>query len=407
MPIYSSSGTYSYIKWYKPLNNGLQSHKSYSAWKIIKSYGLLKNGKASLISPELFKDKIVIIGAVAPALNDIKSTPLGSNYPGVDIQATCIDNIIHNDFIYRPNLLIRSIILIGTLLIAFTAVLLLQPLYSLIVAVLLMLGYFQVCIFSYSHNYALDVITPDVFIIYCLTLGYGYRYFSENSKKNKFQKVMSKYFSMDVMANIMKNLEDVKPGGDKVEATVLFADIRGFTSITETLEPEEVCSILNLYFSEMIPIIRKNKGVLNKFMGDALLTVFGISSVHSDHAQNGILCAIEMLDKVKELQNKWLEEGKPKIEIGIGMSTGTIFVGNIGSEDRLEYTVIGDAVNIASRLESYNKIYNTKLLVSSSTYERVKDRVDAIEITSVSVKGKSEPINIYEINGLINKQIKE
>jgi len=405
MPVYNSQHrAYTYIKWYKPFSRDkLYSHKSYSAWEVIKSYKQIKNGQKPILSPDIFKDKVVVVGATATALNDIKSTPLGGNYPGVDIQATCIDNILNNDFIHKPPAIIRFIILFGAALITLLAILLFQPLQSTLFILLLIIGYFNICAFiAYPNNIILDITAPLAFIFCSFTVGYGYKYVLENSKKRQIQKIMAKYVSKDVMMNILNNIEDVKLGGKKTEVTVLFADIRGFTSISEKLKPEQVSAILNHYFSEMVPIILKHHGMLNKYMGDALLAVFGAPVDNPEHPLMAVKCAIEMLEKVKELQQKWLDENNTLIEIGIAISTGETFLGNIGSEDRLEYTVIGDTVNIASRIEALNKVFNTKLLISQSTYEKVKN-LDVIKISSVPIRGKAEPIDIYEVIKLIDQ----
>lgn len=403
MPVYNSPhGAYTYIKWYKPISKEkFYSHESYSAWKVIKSYEQIKRGQKPLLSPDIFKDKVVVVGATATALNDIKSTPLGSDYPGVDIQATCIDNILNNDFIHKPSDIIRFAILFGVILITILAILLLQPLYSTIFILLLIVGYFDVCAFiAYPNNLALDITIPPAFILSSLTVGYGCKYILENSKKRQIQKIMAKYVSKDVMMNVLNNIDDVKLGGKRAEVSVLLADIRGFTSISESLEPEQVSAILNLYFSEMVPIILKHNGMLNKFIGDALLAVFGAPVENPEHPTMAVKCAIEMLEKVKELQQKWLQENNTLIEIGIAISTGDTFLGNIGSEDRLEYTVIGDTVNIASRIESLNKIFNTRLLISQATFEKVEN-LDVIKISSVPIRGKTEPIDIYEVIKLV------
>lgn len=394
----TSNGSFAYIKWYKSFEkNTVYSYKNYSAWKIIKSFEQIKNNEKPLLPPELFKNKIIVVGATATALKDIKSTSIGENYPGVDIQATCIDNVLNNNYMQKPDILVKITILLFLLLVSSGMIILLQPLYSTILVTMIMLGYFEACLFSFTKGYAPDVVTPQFFIICSLIFGYGYKYFLEGNKKNRIQKIMAKYVSKDIMLDILKNSDDVKPGGKRAEVTVLFADIRGFTAIAETLEPEEVSAILNVYFSEMVPIILKNKGILNKFMGDAFLAIFGAPIENSNHPKLAVKCAVELLSKVKELQEEWIQEGKPKIEIGIGINTGIAFVGNIGSEDRLEYTVIGDTVNLANRLESFNKLYSTRLLISSSTYEKVKDSVDTIKINSVKIKGRSEIVDIFEV----------
>ena len=194
-----------------------------------------------------------------------------------------------------------------------------------------------------------------------------------------------------------KTRAEVSGGGKKATVTVLFADIRGFTSMSETMSAQQVSEILNEYFTEMEPIITKYNGIINKFIGDAVMAIFGEPIQDKNHASNAVRCGYEMLQKVKELQKKWAAEDKPKIEIGIGINTGEVFVGNIGSVNRMEYTVIGDTVNLASRLESYNKVYKTKMLISSSTYAATKSFIDVIKISDVEIRGKSHKMNIYEV----------
>jgi len=203
--------------------------------------------------------------------------------------------------------------------------------------------------------------------------------------------------SQDVMKRIVQNIDNLGLGGKKAIVTVLFSDIRGFTTMSEQMSAQEVSEILNEYFTEMEPIISKYNGVINKFIGDAVMAIFGEPIQDKNHAQNAVKCAYEMLEKVQELQKKWAKEGKPKIEIGVGINTGEVFVGNIGSINRMEYTVIGDTVNLASRLESYNKIYKTRLLISPTTYEEVKGFVDVIKISEVQIRGKANKMDIYEI----------
>ena len=171
--------------------------------------------------------------------------------------------------------------------------------------------------------------------------------------------------------------------------------------MSENMSAEDVSVVLNEYFAEVEPIITKYNGVINKFIGDAVMAIFGEPIQDKNHAMNAVMCANEMIEKVDELQKKWLKEGKPKIEIGVGINTGEAFVGNIGSELRLEYTVIGDMVNLASRIESYNKVYKTRFLISSTTYEQVRDIADVIKISEVSIRGKAKRLNIYEVLRLV------
>lgn len=386
------------IKFYK-LWNGY-SHPAFSAVDIMDSYDNLQNGKKAVINPEIFKDKIVVIGANVPAgtgLNDNRNTPISPNHPGADIQATVIDNILHNDFLkVLPKAFNILITILG--MIAVYAVIRIHTLFkSITLAFALIAGYLLFSTVCFYFGCVVNVITPVVMYIVTMIIAYIHKFVLENRSKEKVKSAMGKYMSEDVMKRVVMNIDNLGLGGKKAVVTVLFSDIRGFTSMSETMPAEQVSQILNEYFTEMEPIITKYNGIINKFIGDAVMAIFGEPIQDKNHALNAVKCGYEMLMKVKELQKKWAEEGKPKIDIGIGINTGEVFVGNIGSVNRMEYTVIGDTVNLASRLESYNKVYKTKMLISSSTYEQTKSILDVIRISDVEIRGKSHKMDIYEV----------
>lgn len=376
------------------------SHKYYSAVDIMDSYDALRIGKKPIIDPKEFKDKIVIIGANVPAgtgLNDNKNTPVAVNHPGVDIQATAIDNILHNDFLkVLPQWVNVFFTVFGMLLVyGFIRIFnLSKSIYSLFLVILAYLALSSLCFY---FGVVINVLTPIVMFVLTTILAYTHKFILENRSKEKVKSAMGKYMSQDVMKRVMQDIDNLGLGGKRANVTVLFSDIRGFTTMSEQMTPSQVSEILNEYFTEMEPIITKYNGIINKFIGDAVMAVFGEPIQDKNHAQNAVKCAYAMLQKVKELQKKWVEEGKPKIDIGVGIATGEVFVGNIGSINRMEYTVIGDTVNLASRLESYNKIYNTKLLISPATYEEVKGIVDVIKISDVQIRGKANKMDIYEV----------
>lgn len=185
--------------------------------------------------------------------------------------------------------------------------------------------------------------------------------------------------------------------GKRTIATMLFVDIRNFTQISENMSPDEVSLILNEYFSQIEPIISKYRGFVNKYMGDGLFAVFSADADPSEQALNAVKCGIEILHTAKNLKEKLLSEGKPLINIGIGINTGEVFAGNIGADNHFEYTVIGDSVNLVFRIESFNHTLKTQFLISEYTYEYVKEHVDVVKLSQVSIKGKSKPIDIYEI----------
>ena len=380
------------------------SHEKFSASDIIKSYRAIKNGQKPIIAPENFENKVIFIGAnaQAQALSDLVRTPLSENFSGLEIQATNFDNLINNKFFKtidsRYNLLICAVIF--TLVFIFVS--LMPIIQALLSSLLLMLLYLTFVYTMFYNLIAIDLILPELFILVALGCAYSYKYLIEGNKKEKIQKAMSKYLSYDVMQNVVKNIDNISLGGKRTDVTILFADIRNFTSISENMDANSTTAILNEYFSALVPIIEEHNGVLNKFMGDAILAIFGEPQKTQNHALDAVKCADKMLKKVKYLQEKWLDEGKPKIEMGIGISSGEAFIGNIGSQERLEYTVIGDTVNTASRIENYNKVYKTHFLISESTYNRVRANVDVITIKNVSIRGKSNRINIYEVLRLID-----
>ena len=407
IPVFSDkNGSFSYIRWYKSRDKDFSyPYKTISAWKIIRSFENLKNGKPPLIDSSVFKDKIVIMGATSTILKDIKSTPLKYDYPGVYIQASIINNILNNEFIKKSSKIQGNLILFISIIAGFTAVFYLPPLYSSILLTFLAVGYFYICMFFfYPNNFTPDPVTPVVFIACTMLIGYGYKYFIEDAQKIKTRNLIAKYVSQDIMEEILKDPDRIKLEGKRADISVLFVDIRNFTHISETLPPERVSELLNEYFSELIPIIFKYKGTVNKFIGDAVMVIFGAPVENPEHPENAVRCAIEIHEKVKDLRVKWvLEKNKPDINIGIGISTGEAFVGNIGAAERFEYSAIGNTVNVASRLESFNKIYKTSILISESTFNRVKDIVKTKEIDSVCVTQESEPIKIFKLIGNLTK----
>ena len=373
------------------------SHKSYSAIDIINSKRLLNSGKKPLINPSEFDNKIVFVGANALGVEDVLETSISLNHPGVDIQATILNNFLDNEYLIKFTNWQNISIIIFLCIITFAIIRFLAFIPSLITLICIAILYFIFCIICFKHNLIPYVITPLAVQLSTMIFGYSYRFILEGRNKEKIKNAMGKYLSQDIMKNVVQNIDDIKLGGKKANVTVLFADIRGFTSMSEKMTAEEVSVILNEYFSEIEPIITKYNGVINKFIGDAVMAIFGEPIQDINHPQNAVKCACEMLKKVEQLRDKWLFEGKPKIEIGIGINTGEAFVGNIGSEKRLEYTVIGDMVNLASRIESYNKVYRTNMLISSSTYSYVSDIVDVIKIADVTIRGKAKKMDIYEV----------
>ena len=282
-----------YLQWYKPSKQNVNfiTHKTYSASDILDSYNKMKKGEKPPIPQEEFKDKIIIVGATAYALNDINKTPIGVDYPGLEIQATFIDNIINNDFMKKTSLALNLIVLAVLVILTVQTAKQLPIIYSLLTLITIILGWFYIAknIF-FANGYIIDVITPLSFVLLAYSLTFVYKYFLAGRSRNNLKNVMSKYISKSVMKDVLKN-ETNELGGKRADVSVLFADIRQFTSISEVYTPEEVSSLLNEYFSLIAPIIDKYNGTLNKFMGDAVMAIFGAPIEDENHAQNAVLCA--------------------------------------------------------------------------------------------------------------------
>ncbi len=404
---YSDATLKSLIRYYyNPQSD--YSHQSISASRILDSYYALKSGitpktnpekfgNDKLINPKIFKNKIIIIGSnLSGPSQDVIKTPMNPRHPGIDVQATIFDNLNSGHYLeFYWEISIISLLLLS--LFAFVFIFKFKFLKGLISLVILDLIYLAFAGYMASTGKLISLAIPIGVQFISAIFGYSFKFLIENRNKEKIKQAMGKYISQDVMKNVVKNIDNLSLGGKRAVVTVLFSDIRGFTSLSEKMSAEDVSKILNEYFKEMEPIITKYNGIINKFIGDAVMAIFGEPINDDNHPQNAVKCACEMLQKLNYLKEKWLNEGKPKIEIGIGINTGEVFIGNIGTETRMEYTVIGDTVNLASRIESYNKTYKTNLLVSTSTYSYIKDIADVIKISDVQIRGKAKKTDIYEV----------
>jgi len=352
------------------------------------------------IPTEKLHGKIVLVGATAIGIYDLRVTPFSTIYPGVEIHATVIDNILHNNFLKQSWWIkfidIVSIVAMGVIMgIVIPSM---NALTGILIAILFTGAFILVNIFLFSqYNMWLNLVYP-VLTMLAVYLGITvYRYMTEEREKKKVRNAFQYYLTASVITEMLKDPTKLKLGGDKKQLTALFSDIRGFTSISEQLSPEDLVHLLNEYLTAMTDIVFKYDGLLDKYMGDAIMAVFGAPLNQPDHALRTCRTALEMLQTLKILQVKWSAEGKPFMNIGVGINTGDMVVGNMGSQMRFDYTVMGDSVNLASRLEGINKEYGTNIVISEFTYAIVKDAMFCRELDAVRVKGKKLPVKIYEL----------
>ncbi len=354
------------------------------------------------LDPGLFKDKIVLVGATATGIYDLRVTPFSTAYPGIGIHATVIDNILHQNFIRRPGwtslIDIFIIILVGFIMGIIISRARAVSGFLLAIALIVVWVLINRFIFS-SYNLWLNTVYP-LFTILTVYIGITiYRYITEEREKKKIRGAFQYYLTASVINEMLKDPSKLKLGGDKKNLSVLFSDIRGFTTVSERLTPEELVHLLNEYLTAMTDIVFKYDGLLDKYMGDAIMAVFGAPLDQPDHPKRACMTAIRMMEELKKLQKKWSDEERPVLDIGIGVNSGDMVVGNMGSEMRFDYTVMGDSVNLGSRLEGINKEYGTNIVISEFTYESVKDTLFCRELDSVRVKGKTLPVKIYELLG--------
>ena len=348
--------------------------------------------------PGTFRDKIVLVGASATGIGDLRSTPYGGlDYPGVEIHANVIDNILHQNFLVRGAKQVTVdfalILLFGIPLGVWLA--LTQPRWMWF-GLLLVVPFIGGVYFAFLKGWWLNFTVPISTLISNFGLVALYRALVEEKEKRKVRGAFQYYLSPEVIRRLLQNPELVQPR--KNEVTVMFSDIRGFTSISEKLDPQELALLLNQYLTNMTKIVFDHSGTLDKYIGDAVMAFWGAPFVEPGHAIRACRSALQMMSRVAELREQWRTQNKPDLDIGIGLNTGVASVGNMGSELRYGYTAMGDAVNLASRLEGLNKEYRTHILVSETTYAAARDtRLIFRELDLLRVQGKMQPVTIYEL----------
>lgn len=377
---------------------------AYSMSGVFKSLQQIRQGKVEdiFLSPEIFKDSIVYIGTSAIGTADLKAIPMGDSEPGVLLHAFQASNYLQNDFMTPPSKKITYLsILIGTFLTIWGVMFTKRLLIRILLPLSMLAIYISYALISFKSNMQVEMVP---FIFSTVSTGFfsfAYLTFTEGAEKRKVSHLFTQYVSKDVLDEVLNNYQEYlkSSAGQKVEITVLFSDIRGFTTMSETSEPEEIVEMLNVHFTVMADIILKHNGTIDKYIGDAIMAFWGAPVKSADHAEQAVLAGEEMLEGLKEVNRILKQRGfKHEINIGIGINTGTATIGNIGSERKKNYTVVGDAVNLSSRLESITKEHKTPLLFSEYTYYKIKDKIPCKLIGNVTVKGRGQSVDIYTIN---------
>jgi adenylate cyclase len=366
---------------------------------------------------DAFRGKVVLVGSTMPEDKDLfpvafsKGGQAGDNLMyGVEVHANALQNVLDSNFLTPESEWLEILtVMIGCVLVFFATTKVkeikfrVQVLGDLLGVVIVAIGLTVLLttsflLFKYS-NYVTAITGPSIAIVMGFVGATAYNFITERKQKVLIKGMFGQYVNPAFVEELVAHPEKLRLGGERKELTVLFSDVAGFTTISESLQPEDLVTLLNEYLSEMTDIIFATGGTLDKYEGDAIMAFWGAPIPQEDHAIRACTASLQMQEALVGIRERWKKEGKPNIHVRIGLSTGDMVVGNMGGRGKFDYTVMGDTVNLGSRLEGANKEYGTYIMISQKTYERVKEKVVARQLDLLVVKGKTEPIAVYELIG--------
>jgi adenylate cyclase len=368
------------------------------------------------VPADAFRDKIVLVGGTALGIGDLRNTPFqkqNSGYMGVEVHANILDNLLHSAEPHRTFLIrgFREEMVDIGFIIFFGVGLGLwfgrsRPLVATLTLMVVLGAFLWFVYYGFAHwGRWYSFVIPATTLVGSYASIISFRVIHEEREKRKIRKTFSQYLSPGVIALIEKDPRKyIRPGGEVRDLTVMFSDIRDFTALSEGLTPDDLVHLLNQYLTVMTDILFSNLGTLDKYIGDAIMAFWGSPFPQQDHAYRACCCALEMIAGLEELNRKWAEQGRRQIAIGIGINSGPVNVGNMGSDKRLAWTVMGDNVNLASRLEGMTKQYRSRVIISESTYSQVAHQFVAREVDRIRVKGKKQPVVIYQLLARISER---
>ena len=404
----TSHSGYAGLEWLKvgpltiPVDETASALIPYRGGKFSFRYISLADVINGRIPAEALKGKIAIVGTTAPGLLDLRSTPVDSVYPGVEVHANLIGGMLDRSIKQRPHYIVGAevvLLLIGGITLALLMPIL-SPLRAMlvsIVAMALIIG-FNLVVWT-EGGLVLPLASSLLIVVTLFTMNMAYGYFVESRTKRQFTELFGQYVPPELVDKMAENPEKYSMEGRSEQLTVLFSDIVGFTSISEALSPKDLSAFINEYLTSMSLVIREHRGTLDKYIGDAIMAFWGAPVDDPEHARQGVLAALAMQSRLLEINELVRARGWPPIRIGIGVNSGTMSVGDMGSKVRRAYTVMGDAVNLGSRLEALTRVYGVGVIVGQATCNLVKDGIFR-ELDKVKVKGKDEPVAIFEAVGV-------
>lgn len=410
---YGPNGTFPRVKFADVIDDStLQTREEVTTGEHINTFS---DPDFGYVHDGTFRNKIVLVGSTMPEDHDLFPVAMsqgkqeGDNLMyGVEIHANVIENVIRGDFIQKHSSFLEILFILFFTTLTFygngflktikTRYYIVVELYGLFFALIeiLAIGALAIILFN-KFNYLFPVISPVVAVVSSYVASTAYHYMAERKQRIMIKSMFSTYVNPGVVDELISNPEKLTLGGQRKELTVLFSDIEGFTTLSEGMQPEALVYLLNEYLSIMTEIVLRNNGTLDKYEGDAIMAFWGAPIPQADHALRACVSALEMQDALAKLRKEWQSQHRPLLSMRVGINTGEMVVGNMGGSGKFDYTVIGDSVNLASRLEGANKLYKSHTLVSQRTYDLVKHAIVGRELDLISVKGRSEPLRIYEL----------
>ena len=383
------------------------THESFSAAAIIQSELRIQEGGEPTVSTNALRDAYVFFGFTAPGLKDFRPTPVSRDYPGVEIHATFLDNLLAGDFLRDVG---RGFVVAGTLfpaLLAAWLVLVCRKTWQvvLVFAVFLVIPWVRGFV-AYKLGYWWPVIGPELAILLSLMSAIILSYATEGRQKRFIKSAFNQYVGEEVLDELVRDPSKLKLGGEKRVLTMFFSDLEKFSSFSERLDPPRLIELLNIYLTEMGAIIKdETGGYLDKFVGDAIVAFWNAPVLQPDHAARALRAALLCQRKVAEKRAGWEEQFKSVLKMRIGIGTGEVVVGNMGSKGKFNYTMLGDAANAASRLEGANKAFGTYTMVSEVTWNAAAGAVLGRELAAVRVVGRKTPVRVYEPMALPGEEL--
>jgi adenylate cyclase len=397
MPL-DSRGNY-VVHWH---GDTVHSYERIPLWQMICSiYPSQCDDSVKKHKPEDFQGKVVFVGATATGSYEVRPTAISETAPGVFILATALDNLLHHDGVRETPAWLNAVLLLLATIAPAVMVLRFRTIAApLAITAIIIVLYAGLGFWLYTHAWLIAMGAPLVATTLSFTGNTAWRYVAVDRELSRTRGTLERYVSPQLVRYVMDNLDSFNFKGEKRRLTIFFSDIRSFTTLTEKSDPVELLAQLNEYLEAMTDIIFRYDGIVDKFIGDGIMAHWGAFTPDKPNAKLAAQAALDMMTRLHQMNEQWAKLGKPPLDIGIGLHTGEVIFGNVGTGKKVDFTAIGDSVNLASRLEGANKEYKTHIIVSDTTLEELGTGADVKPLGNIVVKGKTVPVEIFELLAL-------